>query len=540
MRYEASRWNIDETPANGIAASVLIRRIVLVVAMLCTIAAPQSLYSQFSRDITVYPPVLYSGLNVITITARQGVSRVLYATRSGWKDLRSGLRTPEFRVISGPSFKQCARTATFTIFVPTMNDPVNLVIRTIDCDNNSETFSLDLENLWNVYREDFGTVTVGATACHTFRVQATGGTFAIDSLGSPSPDFRIRYTGRRPPLSIPTSGIYTYEVCFTATKPGRIRMPIYVFLRRRFPAGGHSTFVVADTAYVNVIPSPTARRAPAPARPRTYVAQPPAIIIPKAPVVEPPRVIPDVSPTALRPVDMAPAPPERPAIASRGEPEPVFSHELLTDPTPHRVVLMPTARPIDSGRIFVSNYELAGWLAGYGVNDRLSLLGGIVYVPRFIRYSLLATAGGRYEVYNEGAVRGALGTQAAFSRTDLSSIVLLSPYAVASVGDDDMRASATLGYTWRRHFPRKEDAAPFNKQAVVLGFGGDYRIGHHWKVAAEAFVLQEADYQPLIMTIRYFDRSFAIDLGLGVDVVAVDGSAAGPPAVPVITGTWVW
>src|SRR5690606_23305629 len=113
--------------------------------------APQSLYSQFSRDITVYPPVLYSGLNVITITARQGVSRVLYATRSGWKDLRSGLRTPEFRVISGPSFKQCARTATFTIFVPTMNDPVNLVIRTIDCDNNSETFSLDLENLWNVY-----------------------------------------------------------------------------------------------------------------------------------------------------------------------------------------------------------------------------------------------------------------------------------------------------------------------------------------------------------------------------------------------------
>jgi hypothetical protein len=201
---------------------------------------------------------------------------------------------------------------------------------------------------------------------------------------------------------------------------------------------------------------------------------------------------------------------------------------------------MPTARPIDSGKIFVSNYELAGWLAGYGVNDRLSLLGGVLYVPGFISNNLVVTGGGRYEVYSNGAVRGAVGAQANFSRTDLSSIVLLSPYGVVSIGDDDKRASAVLGYTWRRHFPADSGAQPFNKTAAVLGVGGDYRIGYHWKVAAEAFILQEAEYQPLVLTLRYFDKRFAIDGGLGMDLGLLGGRTEGIRLAPVITGTWVF
>lgn len=517
----------------------MIRRIALLTAVLCGFTAPRSLHAQFGGDITIYPPVLYSGLNVITITADEGVSRIRYRSGAGWAELRSGIRTSQFRIVSGPSFKPCSRTATFVVFVPNMSSPVSLDIQAVDCGRNSETFSLDLENLWNVYREDFGNVMVGSTACRTFYVQTSGSDFIIDSLGSPSADFQIRYTGRRPPLRV-RPGPYTYNVCFTAKKLGRVKMPIYVFLRRRFPAGGHTTFVVADTAYVNVIPAPASQNK-APDKPRVFVAAPPAIIIPKTPVpVDTPRVIPKVATVTMRPVEVAPPPVARASIASGGDPEPVYSHEFLTDPTPHRVMIMPTARPIDSGKIFLSNYELAGWLAGYGVNDRLSLLAGILYVPRFINHNVVASAGGRYEVYNEGALRGALGTQVNFSETDRSTIVLFSPYAVASLGDDDRRASVTLGYTWRRHFPKDDSTAPFNKQALVLGLGGDYRIGHNWKIAAEAFFLQEADYQPIVMTLRYFTHRFAIDAGLGVDLGIHGESSTAPRVAPVISGTWVW
>jgi len=516
--------------------------------MACGFAAPQLLRAQFSRDITIYPPVLYSGLNVITITAPAGISRILYGTRAGWTDLTTGIRTSQFRIISGPSFRQCDRKATFVVFVPTMNREVYLNIQAIDCKRNSETFTLNLENAWNVYREDYGTVQVGSISCHTFEVTTSGGDFVIDSLGSPSPDFQIRYTSRRPPLRIPASGIYTYDVCFTARKVGRMRMPIYVFLRRRFPAGGHNSFVVADTAYVNVIPALVARQEtpqikvkPARPRPRTFTAQPPAIIISKAPVkVDTPRVVPRAMVVELRPVEITPPEVKRPAIASGGEPEPTFSTEILTDPTPHRVVIMPTARPIDSGKIFLSNYDVAGWLAGYGVNDQLSLLAGVLYVPRFINHNFVATAGGRYQVYQDGAWRGAVGAQVNFSETDLSSIVLLSPYAVLSLGDDDRRASTTLGYTWRRHMPKEDTIPPFDKQALVLGIGGDYRIGHHWKVAAEAFLLQEASYQPLIVTLRYFDKRFAIDGGLGLDLGLLGGRTGGIRVAPVISGAWVF
>ena len=545
MRYQDLRRTICERSEPERLSGRLLRGLALLAAVVWGVAAPRPLRAQ---DISVYPPVLYSGLNVITITAPNGLSRILRGSSAGWSDLVSGLNTPQYKIISGPSFSECARKATFIVFVKTMNTEVNLHLRAIDCRRNTERITLGLENTWNVYREEFGNVTLGATACRTFQVGAEGGEFIVDSIGSPAANFQIRYTGGRPPLRIPSSGIFYYSVCFNATKLGRVRMPIYVFLRRRYPAGGQNTFVVSDTAYVNVVPSPIAQtpRTPPAVRPvppknPPLVAQPPALIIPKQPPPpDTPKVIPRATAVRLRQERMTPAPVERPAITGRAETEPTFTQEFLTDPTTHRVVIMPTARPIDSGKIFLSNYELAGWLAGYGVNDRLSLLGGVLYVPSFISNNLVVTAGGRYEVYRQGAVQGAVGAQGNYSRSDLSSIILLSPYGVASVGDDDKRASLLVGYTWRRHFPADSGVAPFNKSAVVLGVGGDYRLGEHWKVAAEAFLLQEAEYQPLVLTLRYFGRRFAIDGGLGVDLGLLGGRTDGIRLAPVLTGTWVF
>jgi hypothetical protein len=315
-------------------------------------------------------------------------------------------------------------------------------------------------------------------------------------------------------------------------------MPILVYLRRRYPAGGHTSFIVADTAFVNVVPTATGPRPSPPiaVRRRTrppssqLIAQPPLIILP--PPKDTVRVIPKVIPSTARAVPLV-LDTLRAVPSTPGEPYAVVAEEELTDPTTHRAILMPTARSIDSGKVFISNYDLVGWLAGYGVNDRLTLLAGFLYLPRFINYNVVATAGGRYELYREGIVRGALGMQANYSRSDVSTIVLLSPYGVVSLGDDDRRVSAALAYTWRHHTPAEGE--PFNRQAAVLAIGGDYRIGHNWKIAAEGYLLESAGTQPLAVALRYFTDRFAIDAGVGL------GATEGVVRVaPVVAGTWVW
>lgn len=211
----------------------------------------------------------------------------------------------------------------------------------------------------------------------------------------------------------------------------------------------------------------------------------------------------------------------------------------LTDPTTHRVLLLPTARAIDEGRVLLSNYEVAGWLVGYGATDRLTLLAGGAYIPSFVDRNVVATAGGRYEVVRDGYTRVAIGAQGSYSRSEASEILVGSPYVTASIGDDDERGTLAIGYSWRHHTPLDTIVAPFNREALAIGVGGDYRIGYHWKVAAEAMILEGSDYQPMDIVVRYFDRRFAVDAGIGLDL-GLDGERGDVGIVPVVSATWVW
>lgn len=536
MRYDAARidnrWQSPHSLAWR-AASPCVERLAAAIILLLAAATP-SLHAQ----ISVYPPVLYSGTNILTITAPNGLNKVTGYIGGRWTNLVTGLSAPYIRITSGATFIQCGTKVTFGVLLKTTRPVGLLQLRVEDCKGNIKYFDFRESETWNVYREEFGNVPQGSNACHTFRVEARGTNLIIDSVSSPSPLFVIRYTNGRPPLRVRSGNIYEYDVCFDAKNLGYVKMPILVYIRRNYPAGGQTNFIVADTAYVNVI-TPGSKRPPpiAAVRKRTrppsseLVAPPPLIVI------EPPkdtvRVIPKVSTTIARSVQMIPDT-FRTVPREESEQIPIAVEESVTDPTTHRTILLPTARPIDSGKIFVSSYDLAGWLVGYGVTDRLSLLGGFLYVPRFIDYNVVGTIGGRYELYREGPVRGALGAQGSFSKSDLSTITVLSPYAVVSVGDDDKRASVVLGYTWRRHTP--VDAASFDKVAAVLGIGGDYRIGRNWKIAGEGYLLESANYQPLVVALRYFTDRFAIDGGIGVAV----GSEGSVRVAPVVTGTWVW
>jgi len=497
-----------------------------------------------TAQISIYPPVLYPGINVVTITADEGLVSINASINGGrWGTLTTGYETPRVRVISSPTFARCARKASFMILVKSPSNPVEIELQVRDCQGNSRSLDIEISETWQIDRQNFGQVRTGSTACQAFSVRSQGGEVILDSVMSPSAQFPIRYTMQRPPIRLRGGGTYYYDVCFTATTPGVYKMPIYTYIRRQYPAGGFTNFIVADTAYVTVVGAPIAALPPTPRPPKptspVLIAPPRPLIIPKPPPKpEPPRVIPPVVAARARTVPTIVA---EPVAAGSASPDPMIAPEIpesITDPTTHRVVLMPTARSLDSGRIFVSNYELAGFLAGYGVGDRLTLLAGGAYVPEFISRNVVGTAGGRYEFFRRGIVRAAAGAQANYARSETSTIVLLSPYAVASIGDDDRRASLALGYTWRHHTPIDSTVVPFNRQAAVLALGGDYRIGRNWKLAAEAYLLEDADLRPFVLTARYFTRSFAIDAGLGL--AAGSGADRGVTLAPVVTATWVW
>jgi len=508
-----------------------------------------------NAQVRVYPPILYGGLNEITITAPDGIARIEMERGRRWTPIVTGTNTPLYRIVTSPVAARCAKSARMLVFVKGVSTSFTIPIRVTECDGSTREVDLTMRDPWRVYYEDFGTVLLGATACHTFRVDAAGSDHVIEKVVSPSPLFTVRYKGNgTPPIRIPRSGTYLYDVCFKATKPGKIKMPILVHVRRQYPAGGQTTFIVADTAFVTVVAPTRPRTQPAPPRPapRPVPAPRPR---PRPRPVPPPRPVPTPTPPPV--VESKPVPrpdvfdaaiPTQTSDIVRPDGETVRPSMLpvaeeprhLTDPTTHRVILLPTARPIDEGRVIVTNYEVAGWLFGYGATDRLTLLAGGAYIPAFIDENVVATLGGRYEVVRDGHTRLALGMQGSYTRSDESEIVVGSPYVTASVGDDDQRVTLAASYTWRRHAPRDSSIAAFGREAAVIGIGGDYRIGYHWKIAAEALYMHDANYQPLVIALRYFGDRYAIDAGIGLDL-GIDGDLnSGVPLVPTVSATWVW
>jgi hypothetical protein len=494
--------------------------------------------------ISIYPDVLYSGMNVITIKATDGLSRVEWSERGRWRMMKSGITTPIYRIVAGPIFSSCATSATFTVYVNYVSVPFRLRFRATDCDDDNEVFDLSLSTTWNLYREDFGEVEAGKQACHKFTVFTQEGSFRVDSITSPSPLFTIRYTGPRPPIRV--RGTYTYQVCITPTRPGFISRPIFVYIRRDQPAGGYTNFVVADTAYVTVVPSrsapaprpaaiPKPRPAPPVRPPLGERVRPPSIIIEPAPKPKPVR-IPDIDTVGIREAPPVVPQVERDSVGTKppfAEPPP--DPEFVTDPTTFRVLLTPTAKSIGEGNVFLANYDVAGWVFGYGASERLSLLGGFLFVPGIIDYNLVASAGAKYEFLHDGFFRAAAGGQFSFSQTERSSITVTSPYAVASLGDDDQRANLLLGYSWRHHTPVVGES--FDRRAGLVGVGGDYRIGFNWKLVGELVLIENSDVQPLTLTARYFSSAFSVDAGV---LVNVSPTGSGLRVGPVLNGVWVW
>lgn len=201
------------------------------------------------------------------------------------------------------------------------------------------------------------------------------------------------------------------------------------------------------------------------------------------------------------------------------------------DPTTFRSFAIPNAVIPKEGTITLGSYMGLGLTGGYSISDNIQVIGGGVAPLPDDWFGLNGTMfgggglgiklGGNITEYLSIAA-GVAGGMSFFDNdktpdTTESIIRVAAPFVALSFGNDNQRISTTFGYGFKRHnaIP-PEGGAPvkFDRDAVVLTIGGDYSFAERWKVTGEVISVTTSGYVPIISTIRYFGKTWAIDVGL--------------------------
>ncbi len=385
-----------------------------------------------------------------------------------------------------PTITGCPKQVDVRVVVANSTTGESVDFTVYDCNGLFGTQSIPSEN-WTIRRESTGKVEVGRDTCVPCEISTTD-VKTVDSIVVNNPNFTVRMPGGGPPWRA-VGNEFKYYVCYKPAKVETINETIRLHIRRAQPNGGLTHYVIEKPITATAVPPPP---------------PPPAVVTP---------------------ADTLPP---------------------LEDPTTFRNIVMPTAESVGAGRFFVGNYDLAGWIAGYGVTDRLTGLFGAVAVPDVISELLVATVGAKYEVIQEEQMRLAVGFQYAYTSTKESNITLSAPFAIFSLGDRKRRISLAAGYSWKTHTAGTQT---FDRNAYLLALGGDYTVARNWKIAAETYVIESSGLAPVAVTARWFNERFAFDGGIGIDLAggtdvrgtsSLSGEIRSLSIAPIISFIWKW
>jgi hypothetical protein len=395
------------------------------------------------------------------------------------------LGSSPYLTVEGAGAQDCERQVELRVHLSVAHLNVVESFEVVDCRNERYNVNLRIYNTWNLETKRFGGVPVGERRCVMFKVEPQSGAEILDSVTVDDPRVSLRFFTDLP-YRIRGSQLYQYEVCFTADEPGIYKFPVVTWIRRAQPSGGLTTYPVADTGIV-VVPAP------------------------------------------LEPVPIP-----------------------VADPTTFRTIAVPNAVIPPKGRAFVGVYDVLGVVAGYSITDNVMLLGGgALPLPDDwggVRGQMFGAAsiGVKAGVALSDEIDVALGYQFGASLYDEertrdeveSQITVHAPWGAISYGDDDSRASLTLGYAFKRHV---KPLIEFDENALIVGLGGDYRFANNWKVAGEVAYMQTLGVLPIVATARYFTDTYAIDAGLGFAGFTLGNAApAAVPVIPLISGVVVF
>ena len=106
-------------------------------------------------------------------------------------------------------------------------------------------------------------------------------------------------------------------------------------------------------------------------------------------------------------------------------------------------------------------------------------------------------------------------------------------------GTEDSRISLLGGYALKHHITTSRPDG-FDAPAAFMALGGDVRIGAHWKIVGEALSAQSLNAIPVTLTLRYVDKSYAIEAGAMLTGSGFQSSFFPSSIFPLLTATYVW
>ncbi len=202
------------------------------------------------RNITtVYPTELYPGENVLTFHNPDGIQEI--------KPMFDSL-TISATELEMPTLDDCPDSVVVRVKVNTARYRLNCRFMVTSCAKKRQVFIMR-NRAWQLDVLRFPDVQVGDTTCRKFwagrasSVEDDGE--LIESITSTAPQvFFVFPPDSIPPVYHPMDVVYFFDVCFVADAPGNYTFPVRHQIQRSQPAGGHSSYIVADTGLVRVLP----------------------------------------------------------------------------------------------------------------------------------------------------------------------------------------------------------------------------------------------------------------------------------------------
>ena len=184
---------------------------------------------------------------------------------------------------------------------------------------------------------------------------------------------------------------------------------------------------------------------------------------------------------------------------------------ISVDPNYSRLLFAPTARPLEKGDGYFSDYELLFPGVAYGISDNISLAGGVSVIPGigldeqlfYISPKVGFNLGDRASVAVGALLAGAGGGE-----SDSESAYI--GFAVGTFGGP--KTSLTLG------FGLGDTSGEFSDAVPILMVGGTATVSRHVALVTESWLFVGDDFrlseQPFGVGVRLFGDRLSADVGM--------------------------
>ena len=199
---------------------------------------------------TVYPTELYPGENVLTFYNPDGIKDI--------EPMFDSLTTSMTELEMLDTVSGCSDSVIVRLKVKTGSPRLSNRFMVTSCKKKRQVFVMQ-NRVWYTDMFVLPDIEAGDTSCQKFwagRAENFHGEGEfIESITASAPQVFFSYhPDSIPPLYRSYEHVYFYSVCFVADIPGDYNFHVMHRIRRDQPAGGHTTFVVADTGVVRVLP----------------------------------------------------------------------------------------------------------------------------------------------------------------------------------------------------------------------------------------------------------------------------------------------